>query len=270
MTRHQRTLNWQTAAARVTTISVFATVLMGLFSISGSAMAQDAGLESLKRQSLPWYDAQTEQVKPVELEARDDPRSGLRGTIAEKTKKKKKKANRNWTWDWGLSEGLGTFLYWLLWIVLGVAFAILVVWVVRNIDVKQPSAREETKSGRSLAQSVAQLPFQVEVGDEDFRSLAAKAFHANDYRQAIIWLFSHVLISLDQKNLIRLKKGKTNRQYLRELASERQLSSYYADVMVPFEATFFGDKDLNREQFASCWDGLNHFEQQVNASGETP
>ena len=265
--RKRRTWNPPIIALRAISLSLFVSTLAGLTCTTTTCLAQDVGLESLKRQSLPWYDAQSEQVKPVELEAREDPRSGLRGTIA---KKKQKKAKTSWNWDRSFLENVTTFLYWLLWIALVVAFAILAVWVVRNIDVKQPSAREGTESGRSLAQSVAQLPFQVEIGNDDFRSLAAKAFHANDYRQAIIWLFSHVLISLDQKNLIRLKKGKTNRQYLRELADERQLSSYYADVMVPFEATFFGDKDLNREQFASCWDGLSHFEQQVNASGETP
>ena len=257
---------------RAISLSLFVSTLAGLICVTTTGVAQDAGLESLKRQSLPWYDAQSEQIQPVELEARDNPRSGPRGTIAKKIKKKKSSwwedLFRNWDWDW--SEGFATLLYWLLWIALAVAFAILVVWTVRNIDVRQPMAREDADSARSLAQSVAQLPFQVDAGDEDFRSLAAKAFHANDHRQAIIWLFSHVLVSLDQKNLIRLKKGKTNRQYLRELANERQLSNYYSDVMLPFEATFFGDKDLNREQFARCWDGLNHFEQQVSASGDTP
>ena len=249
MNRYRRTRNWQIAAARIMPISLFVAIVGGLTGLSTQALAQDAGLESLKRQSLPWYDAQSEQIKPVELAERDEPRSGLRGTIAKK--KKSKKSQTNWfedlfkDWDLYWSEGFATFVYWLLWIVLGIAFTILIVWVVRNVDVRQPLSREETESDRTRAQSVAQLPFQIDTGDEDFRSLAAKAFQANDYRQAIIWLFSHVLVSLDQKNLIRLKKGKTNRQYLRELADDRHLSDYYTDVMLPFEATFFGDKDLN-------------------------
>ncbi len=237
----------------------------------GSVSAQDAGLESLKRQSLPWYDAATEQVRQVELGARDDPRSGLRGTVPKKQPVSKSNSLEGFFDDWNLAwaSGLGTLLYWLIWIGLGVAFVILIVWVVRNVEVRQPVARKDSESTRSLAQSVAQLPFQVEVGDDDFRSLAAKAFHSNDFRTAIVWLFSHVLVSLDQRDLIRLKKGKTNRQYLRELAGDRELSGYYADVMLPFEATFFGDKDLDRDQFVACWDRLEVFEQQVNAVGGT-
>ena len=272
MTRYRRTPNWHIAATRIIAISLFAAIVGGLSDGSSQAPAQDAGLESLKRQSLPWYDADTEQIKPVELSARNEPRSERRGTIAEKKKKgKSKKSQNSWFDDWNLdwSEGFATFVYWLLWIVLGVAFAILIVWIVRNVDVRPPVRIEEPEPSRTRAQSVAQLPFQMDIGDDDFRSLAAKAFQANDHRQAIIWLFSHVLVSLDQKSLIRLKKGKTNRQYLSELAGDRRLSAYYTDLMLPFEATFFGDKDLNREQFSHCWDGLALFEQQVKAAGET-
>jgi len=254
---------------RAMLISLFVALAGGLGGQHRTAFAQDAGLESLKRQSLPWYDAANEQIKPIELEARDEPRSELRGTIAKKKPRAKKNPNNwfdNWDFDW--DSGFGLVLYWLLWLALAGAFIILIVWAVRNVDVRASTVHDEGASHRSLAQSVAQLPFQVDVGDDDFRSLAKKAIQANDYRQAIVWLFSHVLVSLDQKDLIRLKKGKTNRQYLRELGDDRQLSNYYADVMLPFEATFFGDKDLNQEQFTHCWNGLNQFEQRVKAAGE--
>lgn len=270
MTRHRRKWNWRHVTVQAMLVSLFVALVVGFGGQPQTAFAQDAGLESLKRQSLPWYDAASEDIKPVEFEARDEPRSQLRGTIAKKVPRAKKK-RRNGTFNnWGANwdGSIGTFFYWLMWAVLAVAFIILIVWAVRNVDVRPSFARDEVEQARSLAQSVAQLPFQVEIGNDDFRSLAKKAIQANDYRQAIVWLFSHVLVSLDQKNLIRLKKGKTNRQYLRELADERQLSDYYADVMLPFEATFFGDKELNQEQFTRCWNGLNQFEQQVEAAGE--
>ena len=267
--RQRRTWNRRIVIARAIRVPLFVMAIAACLNFNASAFSQDAGLESLKRQSLPWYDADTEQIKPVELEPREEPRSLLRGTVPERKPTAKNNRVKNWFEDWDLSWGssFGTFLYWMLWLGLGVVVAILIVWGVRNIDVRQPLAREETETTRSRAQSVAQLPFHLDAGDEDFRSLAAKAFQANDYRQAIVWLFSHVLISLDQQDLIRLKKGKTNRQYLRELAKHRELSTYYADVMLPFEATFFGDKDLDRDQFERCWNGLDHFEQRVTTTG---
>ena len=65
---------------------------------------------------------------------------------------------------------------------------------------------------------------------------------------------------------MRLKKGKTNRQYLRELSSNRSLAKYYGDVMVPFEQTFFGDYPVTKEIFEGCWQGLDEFQNSVDVA----
>ena len=85
MTQYRRTRNWQIVADCAVSVSLFVTIVCGLLMcLSTDSLAQDAGLESLKQQPLPWYDAASEQIKPVELEAREEPRSALRGTIAKK------------------------------------------------------------------------------------------------------------------------------------------------------------------------------------------
>jgi hypothetical protein len=64
-------------------------------------------------------------------------------------------------------------------------------------------------------------------------------------------LYSHFLVRLDQGHKIRLAAGKTNRQYLRELASassRRMLET----VMLAFEDAFFGKHRLARERFEAC------------------
>ena len=40
---------------------------------------------------------------------------------------------------------------------------------------------------------------------------------AGDFAQATIFLFAHMLVELDRHQLIRLARGKTNRQYLMDL-----------------------------------------------------
>ena len=113
---------------------------------------------------------------------------------------------------------------------------------------------------RSLQESIQQLPFQVDVASGDFHQLAQQAYRSGDYHRAIMMLFSHVLVSLDQKGFVRLRKGKTNRQYLRELKGYTALPDYFGSVMIPFEAAFFGDHQLEKRDFEECWNGLPSFQ----------
>jgi hypothetical protein len=63
-----------------------------------------------------------------------------------------------------------------------------------------------------------------------------------------------------------LKKGKTNRQYLRELQSHSHLSQYFQRVMVPFEDAFFGDHPIQQPVFDANWSDLDGFQERVNQS----
>ncbi len=68
---------------------------------------------------------------------------------------------------------------------------------------------------------------------------------------------------------MRLAKGKTNRQYLREAGRERPLASLLERTMVTFEDVFFGRRALDREGFEICWNQLDQFERLV-AQAQTP
>ena len=237
--------------------------LIGLFAATAVAdNGADLARESLERQKLPWYDADADAVQPIELLERDRAESYGRGSVPE--------AGPPWEFDWldwikDLDFSFLAELRWLFWVALIGLLIVAIIWAVRNLDTRPSLVTDDHLPQRSRAESVAQLPFSLDLQsvDGDFRALAAKAYASNDYRQAIVWLFSHVLVSLDQGNLIRLAKGKTNRQYLKELRRKGQLSGYYEGVMLPFEATFFGDHELSGRQFEDCWRGLDQFESQL-------
>jgi len=133
-----------------------------------------------------------------------------------------------------------------------------------NSKVDIDSAPVSSRSDRSIAESIRHLPFEMDVKKGDFRQQSQAAYDAGDFRMALVFLFSHVLVTLDQAKLVRLKKGKTNRQYLRELSPNRPLGDYYGDVMVPFEQTFFGDYPITKEVFEGCWHGLDGFQSEVD------
>ena len=58
---------------------------------------------------------------------------------------------------------------------------------------------------------------------------------------------------------MRLTKGKTNRQYVRELRREIDLKSILSNTMLTFEDVFFGNYPLERSRFERCWNRLEEF-----------
>ena len=242
---------------------LFAMVIL-MASTSNSIHGQDVGQKVFKEKNFPWYDANSDGVKRMELQDRPGIDSSDRGTVPLKPiKTDNAKPNNR-----GPMNGTGAFLEGLgviAWILIGLVVAGIAAglfWAFLRMS-GDKSETENQLPKRSMAESIKQLPFDFEVQSGDFRLAAQKAADANDYRNAIVFLFSHVLVSLDQKNLIRLRKGKTNRQYLSELRGLRPLSDFYQRVMVPFESTFFGDHELGEQEFESCWGRLDQFQKDV-------
>ena len=89
---------------------------------------------------------------------------------------------------------------------------------------------------------------------------ARRHYRDGDYGEAIIYLFSYQLVQLDKHQLIRLAKGKTNRQYVRELGPRVELGYLLTTTMQAFEDVFFGNHSIDRVRFESCWLRLEEFE----------
>jgi len=111
---------------------------------------------------------------------------------------------------------------------------------------------------------VEALPFAVRKPTGDFLAEARRLYEAGDYSEAIIYLFSYQLVELDRQHLIRLAKGKTNRQYLRELRARLTLRSILETTVVRFEDAFFGRKTLTRERFEQSWQRLDEFHAELH------
>jgi hypothetical protein len=237
------------------------TKLVAFLSFSQNDM--ETAPEVFSQRSYPWYDQESDRARPLELGERTAPKSADRNNI------RLSKPTGNTSGGGGRGGGGGsaaTGLSAIAWIGVAVligALAALLVWAFFKIESR--SRRNLTSSQqRTLAESIEHLPFQIDENSGDFRALADRAGQAGDYRKAIVFLFSHVLVTLDQNHLIRLRNGKTNRQYLAELKHQRSLGDFYQNVMEPFESVFFGDHDLTREAFAHCWRGLEQFQNDVD------
>lgn len=232
------------------------------------SVAQDeieSGREAFSQRNYPWYDAENDQLQRIEMKARAGSKSAARHEIPEAPAKANRPAGTP-----NSGSGGSSWIRFVIWLVIGI-FVAGVLGVLVWAFLRMESNREPTVNSvprRTMAESIKELPFQLESANGDFRQLVQQAMARGDYRTAVIYLFSHVLVSLDQKGLIRLRKGKTNRQYLRELRPHRSLADYYQRIMVPFESVFFGDHEPDPEEVSRCWSHLEQFQTGVDQSTE--
>ncbi len=143
--------------------------------------------------SYPWYDSKTDAVQRV-------------------------KVPKPWNWNLHWMSSLGSLLQALAWLAVALLLAALVYFVVRAI-----MQRERRKSGgdevepAGRADRVEALPLPVDARHLDLLAEAQRCRQQGEYGRAIVFLFSHQLLQLDKHGRIHLARGKTNRQYLREI-----------------------------------------------------
>ncbi|MEQ1904068.1 MAG: DUF4129 domain-containing protein [Pirellulaceae bacterium] len=220
--------------------------------VCGVAVGQDG--------VYPWLDPQTSSPVFIEPET-----VATDGSAARKLVSLRAAPTQPMRWNWNFRLfGLDTWLATILLLLVAMILMILLIWIASRTEIGKNNQlpKLDFEHNRELIRS---LPFQLDVEIGDCRQLAERAYQQGDYRKAMIYLFSHSLIHLDQHDLLRLRRGKTNRQYLREVSRFQAVAAYLNTLIVPFEAVFFGNKALSREQFETVWNGLNSFEHQVQA-----
>ena len=236
------------------------------------AADEDHGKAALSEGGFPWYDSDKGEVKRVNVQVDDEAEANHRDSqwlAMDKDRKAQPNTPRNW-------PALGKALEGLFWLVLGVlllALVIALVWAfVKREDKQNAITGTSSRKPQFAAESdrVEDLPFTLDVPRADLLEEARRQYEQGDYRKAIVYLFSYQLIHLDRHQLIRLAKGKTNRQYLREVRrSLPDMRALLERTMVVFEDVFFGDHNLDRSGFETCWRGLDEFHARVQRSTST-
>jgi hypothetical protein len=199
--------------------------------------AVSAGADALDSwTNYPWYDSSNDSVRPVRLrtprqvnQSAPTPRRGGGAT----------------NWDW------------LGWTLIGVLVLLIVALAVKFFLDRDKRRSQSAAAGRIVPPAsvdrLEDLPFELDEPVHDPWSAARQAADRGDYNRAIILLYSHQLLELDRSQFIHLAKGKTNRQYLREVRNRPGLAAMLGTTMVAFEDVFFGGHDLTRQRFEECW-----------------
>ncbi len=206
--------------------------------------AVTAGHKALSRWTkYPWYDAGHDALQPVKVEVPPPP---------------ERLEN---------SGSLGDLLRVLVWTLLALALAALAYLLLRAFAARRHEASPVAEVADGDADRIESLPFPVAAGRLDLLAEARRHYEAGNYGAAIVYLFSFQLVQLDRRQIIRLARGKTNRQYLREVGPRISLRKLVEQTMVAFEDVFFGNRQLHRDRFESCWTRLEEFETLAAAEG---
>lgn len=227
--------------------------------------AVEAAAESLNGSiDFPWYDAEADGMRRIDVKPPRDLKNRQSDWLKKtKKKKKKKQTAMSIAWKdvfWSVMRAIG-------WLAVAVAFVAVGYLLVRAFLMAEKSSISPSNSSaddddpRSDVDRVESLPFQLKQPLADLLSQARREYEAGNFANAIVYLYSYQLVELDKHQLIRLTKGKTNRQYLREVRSRSNLSGLLRDTMLIFEDVFFGNHALERKRFETCWTNLDEFHQ---------
>ena len=203
---------------------------------------QSAGSALGRWQAYPWYDANTDSVQPIDLEE-PEPQTNV---------------------AFGIGERASAAFEWAAWLLLAAILGVLMYLVIRNWLVFEASqAVPSVQLDSDRLESVEALPPAARRARGDLLGEAQRCYAEGRFAEAVVYLFSYQLVQLDKHDLIRLAKGKTNRQYLGEIAAHQPLRRLVEQSMHTFEDVFFGGRSLGRSGFESCWNRLGEFQQLV-------
>lgn len=192
----------------------------------------------------PWYDPQTDGLRRVEL-------------------------SEPWNWDWldpylqWIPSFPTSLLQWAAWCVIGVALAALVYFLVRAFRQREGRAAVREEEPVGTIDRIEALPVPLPNLRADLLAEARRCFEQGDFTQAIAYYFSYQLVRLDRRHMIRLERGKTNRQYLREVGQRGPIRGLLEQTMNTFEEVYFGHRPIDRVGFETCWARRDEFERLI-------
>ena len=227
----------------------------------------EAGREALRDgPRYPWYDAKTDEVRRIEVTADTSSSAGNRDSTWREDAASP--STGNFSLDLSAFWTLMQVLAWTLLAAILIGIVALLVWAFMRAEGGLTSDGDSDVSVHraSDVDRVESLPFQVKRPRADLLAEARRQYELGNYGEAIVYLFSYQLVQLDKQQLIHLTRGKTNRQYLREVRRRPRLFQVLETTMIAFEDVFFGHHELERDRFEACWSGLDDFHQHLENS----
>ena len=224
--------------------------------------AQEEFDSAFNSSGLPWYDESTRGLDQSEAPSRSSSAVSDRNRIppvkAKKKGQQKPKPNPAPAAPAaaaGTATSIGSTMVYVACIILAVFLAGVLVYFFLKVE-SDDGLDADGKNGkrkRKIRDHINHLPFEIEEQDGDFESFAEKSLREGDYSKATIYLFADMLVAMSEAGVVRLQRGKTNRQYLTEIFDHEEIWPFYRKVMTAFEDAFFGKHEIEKGRAEDCF-----------------
>jgi hypothetical protein len=140
-------------------------------------------------------------------------------------------------------------------------FGLAMLWIRRDWSSALAGNHD---SGPGTSARIGDLPEGIRPTDSDPWAEANRRRAAGDLAGAVICLFAHQLLALDQLGLIRLAPGRTGRHYVRSLR-DRELTDAVSATLGLFEDVYYGRRAPTAQAFESVWLSALAFQERRRA-----
>ena len=206
--------------------------------------------EALSDGGYPWYDAQSDALRPIMPPKPPNPPRSMTPWLR-------------------MGElNLGDIGRLIVFVLLAATLSALVVFAARSwrgmprgVAVDDPGSKA---TARGAAARVAALPIGLEVDESDPLEAARIHRERGDLGRAIILLFTHQILELDRRRLIRLAPGRTGRQLVRSIADGAIRPSMERTLRL-FEDVYYGHRPPAADAFEAAWSEAEALEARLDA-----
>jgi hypothetical protein len=220
----------------------------------GATAIEEARRGLVRAGRVPWYDRDRDALRRLVVEPATPP---SRAAAPHVPPPSRTAAPARW-WLGQVLQGLGLS-------VLAVVLCLVAVALVASFLKQEQQETTERKviASRREADRVASLPLPLDAAPADLLAEVRRLAAQQRFSEAVVYLYSYELLLLDQHQVLRLARGKTNRQYLREVRGRPTLAGILERTIETFEAAFFGQKRIPPQWFAACWQDLEAFHAEL-------
>ena len=170
---------------------------------------------------------------------------------------KKEESKKTDFWGWlylTMKKPMVKAIAWI--IIIGLLLTIVILYLRNNQLGFFASSAKKIKS-EEITDNISDNIFEI-----DFDAAIAKAIAQSDFRLATRLFFLRLLKTMTEKNILEYAADKTNFDYLFTLSNTKYYTAF-ATAARNYEYIWYGNFEVNAQQFATIKQGFENFELQL-------